>query len=93
MARSSMAKMRQIAEASTDPKAALMKGLGKHGTHVFHSKVLVALYVRPAKTKGGIWLSDKTVEEDRYQGTVGLVIGSARVPSRTTISLNSTATS
>jgi|SRR5579859_2877430 len=68
-------KMRQIAESSTDPKKALLDGLGKHDTKVFHSKVLVATYVRPAVTKGGIYVPDKTIEEDRYQGTIGLVIG------------------
>jgi co-chaperonin GroES (HSP10) len=69
-----MRKMREIAESSTDPKEAILKALGKHDTHVFHSKVLVATYVRPAMTSGGIILPDKTVEEDRYQGTIGLVI-------------------
>jgi co-chaperonin GroES (HSP10) len=68
-------KMREIAESSTDPKEAILKALGKHDTHIFHSKVLVATYVRPAKTTGGIFLPDKVVEEDRYQGTIFLVIG------------------
>ena len=70
-----MVKMREIAESSTDPKAAILKALGKHDTQVLHSKVLVATYVRPAKTKSGIWLADKTIEEDRYQGTIFLVVG------------------
>lgn len=75
MARSNaMSKMRQIAESTSDPKKALLDALGKHDTEVFHSKVLVATYVRPARTKGGIFMPDKTIEEDRYQGTVGLVV-------------------
>ena len=75
MARSNaIAKMRQIAESDTDPKEAILKALGKHDTKVFHSKVLVATYVRPAKTEGGIFLPDKAIEEDRYQGTIFLVI-------------------
>jgi co-chaperonin GroES (HSP10) len=76
MARSNaIVKMREIAESSTDPKQAILKALGKHSTHVFHSKVLVATYVRPAKTQSGLFLPDKTIEEDRYQGTIFLVIG------------------
>jgi len=70
-----MRKMREIAESSTNPKEAILKALGKHDTHVFHSKVLVATYVRPSQTAGGIILPDQVVEEDRYQGTIGLVIG------------------
>jgi co-chaperonin GroES (HSP10) len=67
-------KMREIAESSTDPKKAILKALGKHDTHVFHSKVLVATYVRPARTAGGVYMPDQAVEEDRYQGTIFLVI-------------------
>jgi co-chaperonin GroES (HSP10) len=68
-------KMREIAESDIDPKKAILKALGKHDTYVFHSKVLVAVYVRPAKTESGLYLPDKTIEEDRYQGTIFLVIG------------------
>lgn len=68
-------KMREIAESSTDPKQAILEALGKHDTYIFHSKVLVATYVRPAKTSSGLFLPDKTIEEDRYQGTIFLVIG------------------
>lgn len=76
MARSNaIVKMRQIAEASTDPKKVLLDAIGKHDTYVLHSKVLVAGYIRPAQTRGGIILPDKVIEEDRYQGTIGLVIG------------------
>jgi co-chaperonin GroES (HSP10) len=76
MARSNaMTKMREIAESDVDPKKAILKAIGKHDTHIFHSKVLVATYVRPAKTKSGIYLADKTIEEDRYQGTIFLVVG------------------
>jgi co-chaperonin GroES (HSP10) len=75
MARSNaIGKMRAIAEDETDPKEVLLKALGKHGTQVLHSQVLVAGYVRPAKTKGGIFLTDKVIEEDRYQGNIGMVI-------------------
>lgn len=75
MARSNaIGKMRQIAEESTDPKKVLLKALGKHETHVLHSKVLVAGYVRPAKTKSGLYMPDSVIEEDRHQGTIFMVI-------------------
>lgn len=38
------------------------------------SGVLVAVYVRPNKTKGGILLTDKSQDEDKFQGKVGLVL-------------------
>lgn len=41
---------------------------------VFNNQLLVAVYVRPQKTKSGIYLTDKTTEEDRYQSKVGLVL-------------------
>lgn len=70
-----MKKMREIADSSTDPKDALLDALGKHDSDILHSQVLVAIYVRPSKTAGGILLPDKVIEEDRFQGTVGLVVG------------------
>jgi co-chaperonin GroES (HSP10) len=36
--------------------------------------VMVAVYKRPARTAGGIILTDKTKDEDDYQGKVGLVL-------------------
>lgn len=78
MARSNaIGKMRTIAESSSDPKQALIDALGKTALKdftVLHSQVLCVTYVRPAKTKGGIFMPDKVVEEDRWQGNVGLVI-------------------
>lgn len=37
-------------------------------------EVLVGLYRRPDKTKGGIYLTDRQKDEDIYQGKVGLVL-------------------
>lgn len=73
-----MTRMRDIAEASSTPeecKKNLQKYLGDIKHTVLHSKVLVAQYIAPAKTKGGIILTDRKVQEDRYQGTIFLVIG------------------
>lgn len=38
------------------------------------NKILVGIYMRPDKTKGGIILSDQTRDEDRYQGKAGLIL-------------------
>jgi len=78
MARSNaLVKMREIAESSHDPKRVLMEAIGKQTLQdqtVLHSQVLVAGYIQPAKSKGGIFKPDTIIEEDRYQGNVGLVI-------------------
>lgn len=44
------------------------------GYEPFHNLVLVGIYERPEKTRGGIILTEKTKSEDRYQGIVGLVL-------------------
>lgn len=41
---------------------------------VFHNHIIVAVYRRPAITKGGVHLADSTLDEDKWQGKVGLVI-------------------
>lgn len=41
---------------------------------VYGSHILVATYIRPEKTRGGIIRPDSNKEEDIYQGKVGLVI-------------------
>jgi co-chaperonin GroES (HSP10) len=41
---------------------------------VMFGKVLVATYMRPEKTKSGIILSDKTRDEDEWQGKASLVL-------------------
>jgi co-chaperonin GroES (HSP10) len=41
---------------------------------VFNNQLLVAVYIRPQKTKSGIILTDKTTDEDRFQSKIGLVV-------------------
>jgi len=41
---------------------------------IYGDSLLVAIYQRPKKTKGGILLTDEYLEEDLYQGKVGLVL-------------------
>jgi len=58
-----------------DPKAALLEQVGDISkVEVFNMQVLVAVYIRPEKTKSGLYLSDKARDEDRYQSKVGLII-------------------
>jgi co-chaperonin GroES (HSP10) len=59
----------------TDPAQNLKNDLGDISeVEVFNNQILVAVYIRPQKTRSGIILTDKTTEEDRYQSKVGLVI-------------------
>ena len=58
-----------------DPKQEIMKELGDLSEiEIFNNEVLVAIYIRPEKTKGGILLTATTRKEDTYQSKVGLVI-------------------
>lgn len=41
---------------------------------VMHNHILVGIWMRPEKTAGGIFLTDKTLDEDKWQGKVGLVL-------------------
>ncbi len=69
-------KLREIAEQSgSDPKGALLRAVGDFsGFEPMQGLVLVATYISPEKTKGGIIRPDRTLAEDRYQGEVGLVL-------------------
>lgn len=70
-------KLREVAQAASfDPKQALLDSLGErhHGIEMFHNKVLVATYIEPEMTKGGIILADRTLAESRFQGKAALVL-------------------
>lgn len=41
---------------------------------VAQNEFLMAIYVRSNRSPGGLYLTDKTVKEDVYQGKVGLVV-------------------
>jgi len=67
-------KTKALSEA-TDPKRALFEAVGDlSGIDVFHNQILLALYIRPEKTSGGIIRPGQNVVEDEYQGKVGLVV-------------------
>ena len=58
-----------------DPKQAILDRVGDlSGVEIYGSKILIAIYQRPEKTKSGIILTDNTRVEDIHQGKVGLVI-------------------
>jgi co-chaperonin GroES (HSP10) len=58
-----------------DPRAKLRQELGDlSGVELFHNQVLLAVYIRPTKTKSGLYLTDAHTDEDRYQSKVGLLV-------------------
>ena len=62
-------------EHEVDPKEALLAALGDLShIRLFSAQVLLAIYERPQKTKGGLFLPDNIRREDIYQGKVGLVV-------------------
>lgn len=73
--------MQRIAESSVigdidSSRKALIKELGDiKKDEVFHNGVLVALYIRPVRRKSGLLMTDKSRDEDMYQGSIGLVVG------------------
>jgi hypothetical protein len=63
-------------EHETDPRDAIMeqvKGLYEQ-LIIGGADVLIAIYKRIGRTKGGIYLSDRTSDEDDFQGNSGLVL-------------------
>jgi co-chaperonin GroES (HSP10) len=59
----------------TDPAEKLLADLGDLSQiELFNNQILVAVYIRPQKTKSGLYLSDRTVDEDRFQSKVGLLV-------------------
>lgn len=67
--------LREMA-AAEDQRAAILAATAKavSGLELLRNRVLVATYVIPEKTKGGIIRIDRTIEESRFQGKVGLVL-------------------
>lgn len=64
-----------IMEHEVDPADSIRKEMGDiSSVEVFNNQVLVAVYIRPQKTKSGIILTNQTTDEDRYQSKVGLVL-------------------
>ena len=64
----------RVSQAS-DPKQAILETVGDiSGVHLLADMVLLGTYIRPQKTAGGIIRPDMNVQEDVWQGKVGLVL-------------------
>ena len=58
-----------------DPRTKLLNDIETlDGMEIYNNQVLIAVYIRPTKTKTGIILTDQYVGEDLYQSKVGLVL-------------------
>jgi len=58
-----------------DPKKAILEHIGDiSNEEVLSNAVLVAIYIRPEKTVGGIIRPGSNVQEDLWQGKTGLVL-------------------
>jgi len=67
-------KLMDIAQAD-DPKQALIDNVGDLSkVKIFGENILVANYIGPEKTKGGIYRTKETMAEYEWQGNAGLVL-------------------
>jgi hypothetical protein len=60
-----------------DPKDVIWKSLGGDLEQVepFNQQILIATYIRPAtRTASGLEIAEEAIDEDRYQGKVGMVL-------------------
>jgi co-chaperonin GroES (HSP10) len=65
-----------VLDKSTDPKKDILDFFRDivPKLHPAGNEVIVATYLRPEKTKGGIYRPDANKEEDIWQGKVGLLV-------------------
>jgi hypothetical protein len=64
-----------IISNAANPKQAILKEIGDLSKLIlFNDDVLIGTYIRPEKTSGGIIRPDANVEEDVWQGKVGLIL-------------------
>lgn len=65
----------KMAHKDDPAKEILTELAGAHeGFHVTGVDILMAIYRRPEKTAGGVYLGDNARGEDLYQGKVGLIL-------------------
>jgi len=65
----------RMMEHDVDPKVVLKEQIGNIDSFdIYNNQILIAVYVRPEKTKSGIYLTDGLRAEDQYQSKVGLVL-------------------
>lgn len=64
-----------LMEHDVDPRKSLLDKIGDMSkVEVFNNQILVAVYLRPEKTKSGIYMPDNHRDEDKFQSKVGLVL-------------------
>lgn len=64
-----------VMEHGVDPKKKLKEEVGSlKNVEIFNNQVLLAIYMRPEKTKSGLFMPDSHRDEDRHQSKVGLVL-------------------
>lgn len=69
-----VATLEKLSRAS-NPKLELLTQLGDlTKIHLMSNRVLLAIYIAPEKTSGGIIRATQTIREDIWQATVGLVV-------------------
>ena len=79
---------------ANDQRQALKEQIGNiDDIEIFNNQILVAVYIRPEKTKGGIIMTDRAREEDKYQGKIGLIVkmGSQQIDGSIRTKLNTLA--
>ena len=66
----------QLAQREGDFKDVVFKLLAKElkQTKIPGEKLLIVTYIPPEKTKGGIILSNRALDENRFQGKVALIV-------------------
>ena len=58
-----------------DPREILLKELGDiSGLKLANTQFMIAIYIRPEKTKSGLFMPEQARNEDRYQSKMGLII-------------------
>lgn len=81
MSIASAKKIEQISQGD-DPKQAIIDAVGDlSGVEVFTDLVLVGTFIRNERTKGGLILPPTHLQEDEFQGKVGLVLKSGPIAS------------
>lgn len=61
---------------AVDPKQELRDKLrgAERNIRIMGARVLVATYIRPEKTASGLYIADRTRDEEKHQGKTGMVI-------------------
>jgi co-chaperonin GroES (HSP10) len=58
-----------------DPREKLLKDIGDlSDVEILNNKLLLAVYLRPERTKSGFLLPSSNLDEDKFQSKVGLLV-------------------